>query len=267
MKPTPFSRYFAELMGTLLLVLCIGGSVVLAGPEVGALGIALTAGLTLMALVYALGSVSGAHLNPAVTIGFVATGKLDQSEAVPYIVMQLLGGILGAGALYFIATGKAGFNINEGFALNGFGAYSPDGFNMISCGVTEALFTGLLVFVALATTNKGFDKAAAGWALGGTLLVIHLVTLPVTGTSVNFARSLGTAVFAGGEALKQLWLFAAAQFIGAFAGMTCYRQVFGEGQGTALQASNAPATSAAPRARSTGTRGTASRSKAKRRAS
>lgn len=228
MSSSSFSRYFAELLGTFLLVLAICGSVVIAGPDIGALGVALTAGFTWMALIYALGPVSGAHLNPAITIGSVLAGRLPQGEAVPYIVMQILGGILGAGALYFIASGKAGFNINDGFALNGFESRSPDGYNAMSCAITEGVFTGLLVFTALTTTTKGFEKGFKGLVLGGLLLAIHLITLPITGTSVNFARSLGVAIFAGGEAMTQLWLFAAAQFAGTFVGLVFFKKIYEE---------------------------------------
>jgi aquaporin Z len=142
--------------------------------------------------------------------------------------MQVLGGILGAGTLYFIATGKSGFNINDGFALNGFGSRSPDGYNILSCAITEGVFTALLVFTALSTTTKNFENSFKGLVLGGLLIAIHLITIPVTGTSVNFARSLGVAIFAGGEAMTQLWLFAAAQFAGTFVGFTFFKKIHEE---------------------------------------
>lgn len=213
MKCSPLSRYLAELIGTLILVLMGCGSAVLAGSDIGFVGVSLTFGLTLLLLAYAIGPISGCHVNPAVTLCLFFDGKIAASEAPGYIISQLIGGVIGAWILYLIASGIPGFDISKGFALNGFGEHSPHQFSMISCLITEITMTSLLLFVVLATTKSYFSSGFGGLTVGLTLAAIHLVSIPVTNTSVNFARSFGPAVFHGGWALEQLWLFAIAQFI------------------------------------------------------
>ena len=207
------TRYISEFIGTCLLVLIGCGCAVLSGGDVGFLGIAFSFGLALAVLVFCFGPISGCHLNPAITLCMAFSKKLPFSDVLGYIIAQCLGAILGAFAIYVIATGKAGFDVSQGFALNGFAEHSPKGYDLLSCFLTEAILTAVLLFVALSTTHKEFPAQFTAPALGFTLLTIHLVSLPVTNASVNFARSLGTAVFHGGWALEQLWLFAAAQIV------------------------------------------------------
>ncbi len=219
MTANPVTRYLAELIGTCILVLVGCGSAVLAGGDIGFAGIALSFGFALLLLVYCLGPISGCHLNPAVTLCLAFTRKFPSSNVIGYIIAQCLGAILGAFVVYLIATGKAGFDVHQGFALNGFGEYSPKGYSMVACLITEVVMTALLLFVILASTHTSFPAQFTGIALGFTLTAIHLVSIPVTNTSVNFARSLGVAVFHGGWALEQLWLFAVAQIIAVFLAM------------------------------------------------
>ena len=213
MKCSPLSRYLAELIGTLILVLMGCGSAVLAGSAIGFVGVSLTFGLTLLLLAYAIGPISGCHVNPAVTLCLFFDKKIEACEVPGYIISQLIGGVIGAWILYLIASGMPGFDISKGFALNGFGEHSPHHFSMISCLITEIAMTSLLLFVVLATTKPYFSGGFGGITVGLTLAAIHLVSIPVTNTSVNLARSFGPALFHGGWALQQLWLFAIAQFI------------------------------------------------------
>jgi len=208
----------AEFIGTFWLVLGGCGSAVLAAayPElgIGFTGVAIAFGLTVLTMAYAIGHISGCHLNPAVSIGLWAGGRFDKKELLPYIAAQVLGGIAGAAVLYIIATGKPGFEIG-GFASNGYGEHSPGGYNMLSALVTEIVMTFMFLIVILGATHPKAPKGFAGMAIGLALTLIHLISIPVTNTSVNPARSTSQALFAGDWALGQLWLFWAAPVIGA----------------------------------------------------
>lgn len=216
-------KYLAEFFGTLWLVLggC-GSAVISAGfPEVGIglLGVALAFGLTVLTMVYAIGHISGCHLNPAVTVGLWAGGRVKAKEVLPYIISQVLGGIAGAGILYLIASGQAGFDISGGLASNGYGEHSPGGYSLLSGFVSEVVMTFFFLFVILGATDERAPKGYAGIAIGLALTLIHLISIPVTNTSVNPARGTAPAIFVGGWALSQLWLFWIAPIIGAiFAG-------------------------------------------------
>jgi aquaporin Z len=208
------NKYLAESLGTGLLVLIGCGSAVLAGSHIGFTGVALAFGFALLLLVYWLGPISGCHLNPAVTLTLAFSKKLPAHEIVPYIVAQIVGGIVGAYVLLHIAQGQAHFSVHAtGFACNGFGDHSPGGYSEVSCLITEAAMTLILLLAVLSTTRKKFPSDVAGIFLGTTLAAIHLVSIPVTNTSVNMARSIGVALMHGGWALHQLWLFAVAQLI------------------------------------------------------
>ena len=209
----------AEFLGTLWLVFGGAGSAVLAAgyPElgIGFVGVSIAFGLTVLSGVYALGHISGGHFNPAVSVGLWLGKRFDAKELVPYIVAQVLGGIAGAGILYMIASGKAGFEAG-GFASNGFGEHSPDGYNMMSVLIAEVVLTFFFLIVILGATHKNAPKGFAGIAIGLALTLIHLISIPVSNTSVNPARSTATALFAdGGWAIPQLWLFWLAPIVGA----------------------------------------------------
>ena len=210
----------AEFLGTLWLVLGGCGSAVLAAafPDlgIGLLGVALAFGLTVVTMAYAVGPVSGCHLNPAVTVGLVAGGRFPASDAVPYIIAQVLGGIAGAAILAAIATGKPGFDlVASGFAANGYGAHSPGQYSLAAGFVSEVVMTFFFLVVILGATSARAPAGFAGLAIGLTLTLIHLISIPVTNTSVNPARSTGPALFVGGWALEQLWLFWVAPLVGA----------------------------------------------------
>ena len=211
-------KALAEFIGTMWLVLGGCGSAVLAAgyPElgIGFTGVAIAFGLTVLTMAYAIGHISGCHLNPAVSIGLWIGGRFDGKELLPYIVAQILGGIAGASILYVIATGKAGFELG-GFASNGYGAHSPDGYSMLAALVTEIVMTFMFLIIILGATHSRAPKGFAGLAIGLGLTLIHLISIPVTNTSVNPARSISQAVFAGGWALDQLWLFIVAPIFGA----------------------------------------------------
>jgi aquaporin Z len=208
----PWSMYFAELIGTFLLVLMGVGTAVIGGPEIGTLGIALAFGL---ALTYGIGPISGCHINPAVTLSLAFGKRFPMQHVLPYIAMQLIGGILGAYAVYLIASGKIGFDVTKGIFPTGLGAHSPNGYSVQAGIMGEMAMTCILCFVALSATRSEFPAGFAGLATGFTLLAIHLLLIPVTNCSVNFARSLGSALFSGQWAVSQLWFFAAAQMTGA----------------------------------------------------
>jgi aquaporin Z len=215
-------KYFAELIGTFSLVLFGCGSAVIAGMAqtgpvgIGLLGIAVAFGFAVVAMAYAIGPVSGCHINPAVTVGVLVAGRMEVKDAVAYIIAQCIGAILGTFVLYLIIMGKPGFVIQEwGLGANGWGEGYLGGYNTASAFLIEAVMTFLFLFVILAVTSKIGNGAMAGLAIGITLMLIHLVAIPVTGTSVNPARSLGPALFAGGKALAQLWLFILAPIVGA----------------------------------------------------
>ena len=222
-----FKKLSAEMIGTAWLVLGGCGSAVIAAgfPNVGIglLGVSFAFGLTVLTMAYSIGAVSGCHLNPAVTIGLAAAGKHPKSEVLPYIVAQLIGGVIGAGLLYVIASGKPGFDlVASGFAANGYGEHSPGGYSMLSGFVTELVATAFFLFIILSATDKKAPAGFAPIAIGLGLTLIHLITIPVTNTSVNPARSLGPALFVGGWALQQVWLFFVAPILGAVLGAIAY---------------------------------------------
>jgi aquaporin Z len=224
-------KYAAEFIGTFWLVLGGCGSAVLAAafPDVGIglLGVSLAFGLTVLTMAYAIGHISGCHLNPAVSIGLWAGGRFPTKDLVPYIVSQVLGGIVAGGVLYIIASGKAGFDVSTGFASNGYGEHSPGGYTLLSALVTEIVMTMMFLFVILGATDKRAPQGFAPIAIGLCLTLIHLISIPVTNTSVNPARSTGVAVFVGDWAVAQLWLFWAAPIAGAILGAVIYRFVVG----------------------------------------
>ncbi len=223
--------YGAELFGTFWLVLGGCGSAVLAAafPNVGIglLGVALAFGLTVLTMIYAVGRISGGHFNPAVSVGLWAGGRLPTKDLVPYVVAQVIGGIAAGGVLYVIASGKAGFDIQAGFACNGYGEHSPGGYSLQAALVTEIVMTMTFIYVILGATDKRAPQGFAGVAIGFTLTLIHLISIPVTNTSVNPARSTGVAVYVGGWAVGQLWLFWVAPIIGGLLGALLYRIISG----------------------------------------
>jgi aquaporin Z len=229
-------RLVAEFIGTLWLVLGGCGAAVLdaAFPSlgIGFAGVALAFGLTVLTMAYAVGHVSGAHFNPAVTVGLWAGGRFPVRDIVPYVLAQVLGGIAGAGILYAIATGHAGFDLGGGFASNGYGDHSPGGYTLAACAVTEVAMTFGFLFVILGSTHANAPKGFAPIAIGLCLTLIHLISIPVTNTSVNPARSLGPALFAamapgGAWAVQQVWLFWLAPIVGAGLAGAVYRWVGG----------------------------------------
>lgn len=208
-------RLSAEFIGTLWLVLGGCGTAVLAGSQAGNVGIALAFGLTVLTMAFAIGHISGCHLNPAVTLGLWAGKRFPTNEILPYVVAQVLGAISGAGILYVIASEKAGFTLGAGFASNGFGEHSPGHYEAAGCFVAEVVLTFFFLIVILGATHKLAPKGFAPVAIGLCLTLIHLISIPVTNTSVNPARSTGPAIFAGGWALAQLWMFWVAPILGA----------------------------------------------------
>ncbi|MDQ2860249.1 MAG: aquaporin Z [Pseudomonadota bacterium] len=224
-------RLAAEFIGTLWLVLGGCGAAVLdaayPGLGIGFAGVALAFGLTVLTMAYAVGHVSGAHFNPAVTIGLYAGGRFPIRDVVPYILAQVLGGIAGAAILYVVATGHAGFDMAGGFASNGYGDHSPGHYSLAACAVSEVVMTFGFLFVILGSTHGNAPKGFAPIAIGLCLTLIHLISIPVTNTSVNPARSLGPALFEGGWAIQQLWLFWTAPFVGAILAGVVYRLVGG----------------------------------------
>jgi len=220
-------RLTAEFIGTLWLVLGGCGSAVLAAAfpslGIGFVGVSLAFGLTVLTMAYAIGHVSGCHLNPAVSIGLCTGGRFPANELLPYIIAQVLGGVAGAGILYVIACGHPGFDVTAGFASNGYAEHSPGGFSLVSCLVTEIVMTFGFLFVIMGSTHGSAPKGFAPIAIGLCLTLIHLISIPVTNTSVNPARSTGPALFAGGWALSQLWLFWLAPIVGGALGGIVYR--------------------------------------------
>jgi len=225
-------KALAEFFGTFWLVLGGCGSAVISAafPEVGIglLGVALAFGLTVLTMAYAIGHVSGCHLNPAVTMGLWAGGRIKSADLFPYIISQVLGGIAGAGVLYLIASGQAGFDINNGLASNGYAEHSPGGYSLLSGFVTEVVMTFFFLLVILGATDNRAPKGYAGIAIGLALTLIHLISIPVTNTSVNPARSTGPALFVGGWAISQLWLFWVAPLIGALLAGFVYNPIAGK---------------------------------------
>lgn len=209
----------AEFIGTFWLVLGGCGSAVLAAafPDVGIglLGVSLAFGLTVLTMAFAIGHISGCHLNPAVSVGLVVGGRFPAAELLPYIVAQVLGGLAGGGILYMIASGQAGFDVTAGFASNGFGEHSPGGYSLMAALVTEIVMTFMFLIIILGATDKRAPAGLAPIAIGLGLTLIHLISIPVTNTSVNPARSTGVAMFQGSWAISQLWLFWLAPIVGA----------------------------------------------------
>jgi aquaporin Z len=206
----PFKKYSAELIGTMVLVLMGCGSAVLAGTLIGNVGIAFSFGLAVLAMVYAIGSISGCHINPAITVSMLAAGKISAKNAAAYVAVQCIGGIIGAGLLYLIASGNPAYSL----AVNGLGQNQFTTFSMASAFAAEVVLTFIFLLVIFGSTSENAPKGFAGISIGLSLVLIHLVSIPITGTSVNPARSLGPALFVGGTALNQLWLFFAAPIIG-----------------------------------------------------
>ena len=219
--------YGAEFFGTFWLVLGGCGSAVLAaafpGLGIGFLGVALAFGLTVMTMAFAIGHISGCHLNPAVSVGLWAGGRFPGKQVIPYIIAQVLGAIVAGGILFLIASGKAGFDVSAGFASNGFGEHSPGGYSLLAALITEIVMTMMFLIVILGATDKRAPQGFAPIAIGLCLTLIHLISIPVTNTSVNPARSTGVALFAGGWALAQLWLFWIAPIVGGALGAAIYR--------------------------------------------
>jgi aquaporin Z len=225
-------RYGAEFLGTFWLVLGGCGSAVLAAafPEVGIglHGVSLAFGLTVLTMAFAIGHISGCHLNPAVSIGLWAGGRFPANQLLPYIVSQVLGAIVAGGVLYLIASGASGFDLSKGFASNGFGAHSPGGYSMMAALLTEVVMTMFFLIIILGATDKRAPAGFAPIAIGLALTLIHLISIPVTNTSVNPARSTGVALYVGDWAVAQLWLFWLAPIVGAVLGAGAYRMIASE---------------------------------------
>jgi aquaporin Z len=232
-------RCIAEFIGTFWLVFGGCGSAVLAavfGAQIdgagganlgiGFVGVSLAFGLTVMTMAFAIGHISGCHLNPAVTLGLIAGGRFKAAEALPYIIAQVIGAVAGAAVLYVIASGKAGFSTSGGFASNGFGEHSPGGYSMVACLVAEVVLTFMFLMVILGSTDRRAPAGLAPISIGLCLTLIHLIGIPVTNLSVNPARSTGPAVFVGGWAIAQLWLFWLAPIVGAVLAGVVYRSLF-----------------------------------------
>ena len=229
------NKYAAELIGTFWLTFAGCGSAVLAAafPQVGIglLGVSLAFGLSVVTMAFAIGHISGCHLNPAVTVGLCAGGRFPGSQVIPYIVAQVIGAIAGAALLYVIASGKAGFDLSGGFASNGYGDHSPGKYSLMAGFVCEVTMTAMFLFVIMGATHGRAPAGFAPLAIGLALVMIHLVSIPVTNTSVNPARSTGPALFVGGWALQQLWLFWVAPLIGGVIGGVVYRWLSDEPAG------------------------------------
>ena len=238
-------RAMAELFGTFWLVFGGCGSAVLAAafPQlgIGFAGVALAFGLTVLSMAYAIGHISGCHLNPAVSAGLVAGNRFPVSDFIPYVVAQLVGATLGAGVLFIIARGAPGFSLAGGFASNGYAEHSPGGYSMTACFVTEVVLTMFFLIIIMGATDRRAPQGFAPIAIGLGLTLILLIGIPVTNLSVNPARSTGTALFAGGWALRQLWLFWVAPLLGGMIGGTVYRALFAEEAGAPVPAKLATA--------------------------
>lgn len=223
-------KYFAELFGTFWLVFGGCGSAIFAAgfPElgIGFVGVSLAFGLTVLTMAYAVGHISGGHFNPAVSFGLWAGGKFSAKELIPYIASQLIGAILAATALYLIVSGKSGFESIGGFAANGYAELSPDGYSMQSAFIAEFLLTMFFLLIILGSTNERAPKGFAPIAIGLGLTLIHLISIPITNTSVNPARSMSQAIFAGGEYLTQSWLFWVAPIAGAIVAGFIHKALF-----------------------------------------
>jgi len=228
-------KYLAELIGTFALVLIGCGSAVIAGKAIlngmldglGLLGISFAFGLTVLAMVYAIGGISGCHINPAITVAMLVAGKIKTKKAVGYIIAQCIGAIIAAGVLFIIASGNADYSLSvNGLGQNGYGSLSPAGYSLLACFIAEIVLTFLFIFIVLGSTSERAPKGFAGLSIGLSLTFVHIVGIPITGTSVNPARSLGPAVFVGGEALSQLWLFWVAPIIAAVLVSVIWKYIF-----------------------------------------
>ncbi|MDL2286473.1 aquaporin Z [Desulfococcaceae bacterium OttesenSCG-928-F15] len=223
------NRYGAEFIGTFWLVLGGCGSAVLSTGAldvgIGWLGVSLAFGLTVLTMAFAIGHISGCHLNPAVSLGLWVGGRFPGRDLAPYMIAQVLGGIAAGGILYLVASGKAGFDLANGFACNGFGDHSPENYGMVAALITEIVMTMIFIFVIMGATDSRAPKGFAPIAIGLCLTLIHLISIPVTNTSVNPARSTGVALYAGGWAISQLWLFWVAPLIGGALGALIYRVI------------------------------------------
>ena len=228
-------KYAAEVIGTFWLTFAGCGSAVLAAafPQVGIglLGVSFAFGLSVVTMAFAIGHVSGCHLNPAVTVGLAAGGRFPGGQVIPYIIAQVIGAILGAALLYVIASGKAGFDLAGGFASNGYGDHSPGKYSLLAGFVCEVAMTAMFLFIIMGATHGKAPAGFAPLAIGLALVMIHLVSIPVTNTSVNPARSTGPALFVGGWAIQQLWLFWVAPLIGGVIGGVVYRWLSDEPEG------------------------------------
>lgn len=231
-KGTRMNKYGAEFFGTFWLVLGGCGSAVLAAafPElgIGLLGVSLAFGLTVLTMAFAIGHISGCHLNPAVSIGLWAGGRFPANQLLPYIIAQVLGGLAAGGVLYLIASGQAGFDVSNGFAANGYGAHSPGQYSLTSALISEVVMTMMFLVVILGATDQRAPQGFAPIAIGLCLTLIHLISIPVTNTSVNPARSTGVALYVGDWATAQLWLFWVAPIAGAILGAFVYRFIGNE---------------------------------------
>ncbi|AMZ72064.1 MULTISPECIES: aquaporin Z [Pseudomonas] len=217
-------RSTTELLGTFWLVLGGCGSAVLAASGIGVLGVALAFGLTVLTMAFAIGHISGCHLNPAVSVGLYVGGRFPARELPAYIIAQVIGGVLAAALIYFIASGKEGFDLTaSGLASNGYGEHSPGGYSLAAGFVTELIMTAMFILIILGATDKRAPAGLAPIAIGLALTLIHLISIPVTNTSVNPARSTGPALIVGGWAIEQLWLFWVAPLLGAVIGGVSYR--------------------------------------------
>ena len=220
-------KYWAELIGTLFLVLIGCGSAVIAGEYIGFLGISFAFGLTVLAMVYAIGNISGCHINPAITVAMLVAGKIKGKDAIFYIIFQCVGAIVGAGIVLAIANGITDYSLTaNGLGQNGYGLHSPGGYSLVACLITEIVLTALFLFVIFGSTSERAPNGFAGLSIGFSLVLIHIFGIPVTGTSVNPARSLGPAVFAGGASLEQLWLFIVAPIVGGILAAIVWRYAF-----------------------------------------
>ena len=228
MSTNSYNKYVAEFLGTLVLVLMGCGSAVLAGSNgttgVGLLGISFAFGLSVIAMAYTIGHISGCHINPAITIGMVVVGRMKGAESIGYIISQILGGLAGAGILLLIAEGKPGFHLDTGLGQNGYGIASPQNYSLVSCFIAEVIFTAIFLLVIFGSTStKNIHGGFAWLAIGLSLVLMHIVGIPVTGVSVNPARSIGPAIFLGGTAISQLWLFIVAPILGSIIAAVIWR--------------------------------------------
>ena len=250
-SPTIARRLGAEFLGTFVLVFGGAGAAVLAANfpaddagnplGIGFVGVSLAFGLTVLVMAYAVGHVSGGHFNPAVTLGAAAAGRFAWKDTPSYIATQVAGAIAAAAVLFVVASGKEGFSASEsGFATNGFGERSPGGYGLLAALVIEVVLTAVFLYVILGVTDVRAPKGFAPLAIGLSLTLIHLVSIPVTNTSVNPARAIGPALFAGGEAISQLWLFILAPIVGALIAGLTYKPLLGEGRVTSLEAASRP---------------------------